>query len=51
MARGAEYLTPAKATPRPSAPGKMQHAYRVDDLKYVNGNVASISKELVPSSI
>lgn len=48
MARGAEYLTPAKATPRPSAPGKMQHAYRVDDLKYVNGMWQVYSKELVP---
>lgn len=48
MARGAEYLTPAKATPKPSAPGKMQHAYRVDDLKYVNGMWQVYSKELVP---
>lgn len=49
MARGAEYLTPAKATPRPSAPGKMQHAYRVDDLKYVNGLWQVYSEELAPA--
>lgn len=49
MARGAEYLTPAKATPKPSAPGKMQHAYRVDDLKYVNGLWQVYCKELVPA--
>lgn len=48
MARGAEYVTPAKATPKPSAPGKMQHAYRVDDLKYVNGLWQVYCKELVP---
>lgn len=48
MARGAEYVTPSKATPKPSAPGKMQHAYRVDDLKYVNGLWQVYSKELVP---
>lgn len=49
MARGAEYVTPAKSTPRPtSAPGKMQHAYRVDDLKYVNGLWQVYCKELVP---
>lgn len=50
MARGAEYVTPSKATPKPSAPGKMQHAYRVDDLKYVNGLWQVYSKELVPVS-
>ena len=49
MARGAEYVTPAKATPRPSAPGKMQHAYRVDDLKYVNGLWQVYSEELAPA--
>ena len=48
MARGAEYVTPKIATPKPSAPGKMQHAYRVDDLKYVNGMWQVYSKELVP---
>lgn len=48
MARGAEYVTPSKATPKPSAPGKMQHAYRVDDLKYVNGLWQVYCKELVP---
>ena len=51
MARGAEYVTPAKATPRPSAPGKMQHAYRVDDLKYVNGLWQVYCKELVPTNM
>lgn len=49
MARGAEYVTPAKATPRPSAPGKMQHAYRVDDLKYVHGLWQVYCKELAPA--
>lgn len=49
MARGAEYVTPSKATPKPSAPGKMQHAYRVDDLKYVNGLWQVYSEELAPA--
>ena len=49
MARGAEYVTPAKATPRPSAPGKMQKAYRVDDLKYVHGLWQVYCKELAPA--
>lgn len=49
MARGAEYVTPAKATPKPSAPNKMQHAYRVDDLKYVNGLWQVYCKELAPA--
>lgn len=49
MAKGAEYVTPAKATPKPSAPNKMQHAYRVDDLKYVNGLWQVYCKELAPA--
>ena len=49
MARGAEYVTPSKATPKPSAPGKMQKAYRVDDLQYVYGLWQVYCEELVPA--
>lgn len=49
MARGAEYVTPTKATPKPSAPGKMQKAYRVDDLKYVHGLWQVYCEELAPA--
>lgn len=50
MAKGADYVTPAKATPRPTAPGKMQHAYRVDDLKFVNGLWQVYCQELAPAA-
>lgn len=49
MAKGADYVTPAKATPKPSAPGKMQKAYRVDDLKFVNGLWQVYCQDLAPA--
>ena len=50
MAKGADYVTPAKATPKPSAPGKMQKAYRVDDLKFVNGLWQVYCQDLAPAA-
>lgn len=51
MAKGAEYVKPTPATPKPNpakpAP-KMQHAYRIDELKFVNGLWQVRCDELVP---